>query len=199
MSNDIEDIKRKWRNIDNLKPTAADAQGPHNATSPKKNGFQPEMPHSIKQRLIARLRRMLLLVAIGVITAPGMIHGMELPMWFGILWIVYFVFAAVFILLQTNFLKKTDFTAITTVEAIRAITTFVRRKQLIRLFMSVFAVALIALLVSFIIGENDPYIFAVIGAAAVAGLAIGLAINARMNADVRLMKKYLGEDPSEKD
>ena len=81
--NSIDELKRKWTDID----INADA------STPRLNPSEGRIPRSIKQRLISRLWRMIVVVIVGLLITPNLCKLLETPAWFACVYAGFFIAA----------------------------------------------------------------------------------------------------------
>ena len=82
---DIDELKRKWREIDIPAPDAPSGDGK----------IRREVPRSIKNRILRMQKRMLLIGILACMSAPSLLKIIELPRWFLTFYIGYFILAVI--------------------------------------------------------------------------------------------------------
>lgn len=185
---DIDELKSKWQNIIPPQNPADDQQA---QSTPSTTG---KVPRSIKERLMSRFRRMNIAIAGGLLLLPSLGREFDTPAFFQALYVSYFVLAAMLNMIQRNSLRKADFATMTTIDAIEFITRFIRRRKRFRLTLIIFGTILLTGFFLIALRHDDPWLIVAMTAGAAIGLNIGLHINNRFNADLRLLRSYLGEE-----
>ena len=184
---DIDELKRKWQDIT---PPQKPAEYEKACNIPSTG----KAPRSIKERLMSRLRRMYLAIVGGLMLLPSLGHEFDPPVAFQAFYIVYFLLGAVFNLIQISSLRKADFATMTTIDAIEFVTRFTRRRKQFRLTLIICGAILLTSFFLMALHLDDPWLLAGMAFGAASGLIIGLHINRRFNADLRLLRSYLGEE-----
>lgn len=178
---DIDELKRKWREIEIPAPDASAGKG----------NFRREIPRSLKERICRMLQRMLLLAAIGLLTAPSFSKNFDAPLWFTICFIGYFTLAAMFNLYQLRMLKHADFSTATTVEAIEFVRRFSITRARCKTILICLAIPLVVIIICMIDHESEPVSLLGVLVGCVIGSIIGLIINRKFKKNIALMLKYL--------
>lgn len=181
--NSIDELKRKWTDID----IKADA------TTPRLNPSAGRIPRSIKQRLISRLWRMIAVVIAGLILTPYLCKLLEAPLWFACVYAGFFLTAGLMNYTLITKLNRFDFATATAVEAIRFVTGFTRLRNIFRCVLMTAAAVIIFCLIFVTNADSDPNLIIAIVCGAAIGLLIGLRINSRFKNDLALLKEWLGD------
>lgn len=197
--NNIDDLKQIWQKLEVATPNSPLADTSNNSpyknsTASAKKYTDLEVPRSVKQRLISRLKRMMIVCIFGVLMLPSLCVNFNTPLWFNICWIAFFVLVASANFSLIRALHHADFATLTTVEAIKFVKNFIRRRQQLRIICCILGVALVLTLIVVIGAHDEPTLLYGCGAGAIIGLIIGLKINSHFNSDLKLLKKFLGED-----
>lgn len=179
---DIDELKRKWREIEIPAPDAPTGDGK----------IRREIPRSIKERICRMQRRMLLIAALGLLSAPTMAKALETPLWFLLCFCGYFLLAALFNLYQIRMLNHMDFSSATTIEAIEFVNRFTIVRARCRTILICMAVPLLITMICLIENENEPEILLGALGGCVIGAVFGILINNKFKHNIALMRKYLG-------
>lgn len=192
MDNDIEKIRQRWRSLDVEAPAGAKDPG-------RSNG---RLPHTERQRIMSRLRLMLLLLAGAMLYYFVFMMEFDTPLWLNI---YYEGFMAVAIVVQAWLLfrlKRLRLVEMSTIDAIGAIKRMIKMRMWAKAVLISLAVPLVVLLV-WVLGEYaDPGLFhSIVGDAIVGGVLgalIGWLIDRRFRKDFRAMIEQLeGSDDEE--
>lgn len=184
---DIDELKHKWQNITPPQKTADDE---HVDNIP----FTGKAPRSIKDRIMSRMRRLNIAIAGGLLLLPSLGKEFDAPAAFLAFYTTYFILAAVLNMIQRDSLRKADFATMTTIDAIDFLTRFIRRRKQFRLTLIIYGTILLASFFYMALRHDDPWLIASMVIGAALGIIIGLRINNRFNADLRILRSYLGED-----
>lgn len=181
---DIDELKRKWREIDIPAPNASIGDG----------NIRRTIPHSIKDRICRMNRRMLLVGTGGLLVVPSLEKAFDAPLWFMIFYGCYFLLAIAFNLIQLRMLRKTDLSTLTTVEAIAFLKRFSTTRSRFRTIMICLAVPLLVSLLCLIYHKNEPTMLLAAIVGGMMGALLGLRINNRFKKNIAMMRKFLGEE-----
>ena len=179
---DIDELKRKWREIDIPTPDAPSGDGK----------IRREVPRSIKNRILRMQKRMLLIGILACMSAPSLLKIIELPRWFLTFYIGYFILAVIFNFIQIRMLNRVDFPTATTVEAISFVKRFSIVRARCRTILICLAVPLLITMVCLLDHEEEPaLLFSAIGGCVI-GAIIGIIINNKFKKNIALMRRHLG-------
>ncbi len=181
--NSIDELKRKWTDID----INADA------STPRLNPSEGRIPRSIKQRLISRLWRMIVVVIVGLLITPNLCKLLETPAWFACVYAGFSIAAGLMNYTLISKLNRFDFATSTAVDAIRFVTGFTRLRNIFRCVLMAAAAVIILCMIFVTKADSDPYLIIAIVCGAAIGVLIGLRINSRFKNDLALLKKWLGD------
>lgn len=177
--NDIEQLKRQWRQV-SIRP-------PH-----------IEKARSLKDKLIARLKRPFFAIAGCLTGLIPMVRDFHIPIWFIVFYCLFCALAGCFTFIQIRMLKKVDFASISTVEAIGFIQRFTFIRQRMKIILITLAVPLIGTLMWFFNSHREPAMLAGALTGALVGGIIGWNMNYRFKRDMKSIEEVLG-DISDKD
>lgn len=180
---DLDNLKRKWQQIEIPVDTGDIAA---------RNHADREALRPIKERIIRRFYRITACCVLALILSAEFFKEIESPLWFCIIYLCYFVFAGACNFILIHRIKKTDIYTLPTIDAINAVTGFMRTRNRFRAALICCAVPLLAMMFIFIYHGDEP--ISLIGgiAGGIAGILIGIIINRRINKEFRLMKERLG-------
>lgn len=184
MMNDIDELKREWKEIDIPAPDAPIGNGQNSHA----------VPRSIKDRLLRLQKRMLLISACGIICVPGCLNMLQTPTWLAICFCIYFLLAIVINIYQIKMLDKADMATLTTVEAIEFVERYAVTRSRCKALLICLAVPLLIGLLLVLDHESEPGMIYGFIAGAVTGGAIGFIINRKFKKNIALLRRYLGTE-----